>query len=409
MSFLSRLNPFARKSGGLGQSTLDLLNEIFGSREVRSGATVTAKTALEVTTVLRCAQVIADGISTIPLKVMRKERGGRRETAEDHPLHDLLSAAPNEFQDTVQFRETLGFHLALARNAYCYINRVRGQIVELIPIEPGRWRVKQEADYRLRYWVRGTDGREEEIPAGSVWHLRGAAWNGIVGMEVVQLAREAIGLSMALEHAHARLHKNGVQPSGVYSVDGNLDETQHKRLTAWIKKYTGTDNLGTPLILDRAAKWTATAMKGVDAQHLETRGFQIEEVCRAMGVLPIMVGHSGDKAPTYASAEQMFLAHVVHGVRPWHRRIEASVNRSLLTTEERRTGLYAKFFDGELLRGAAKDRAEFYARALGAGGSPAWLEINEVRGFEDMDEVDWGRGKPLPPSTPSAPPEPKNP
>jgi HK97 family phage portal protein len=403
MSLLSRLNPFGRKSG-LGNETLELLREIFGSREAKSGVSVTVKTALEVTTVLRCAQVIADGIATVPLKIMRKEASGRRAVAEDHPLHQILSTVPNEFQDTVQFRETLGFHLALCRNAYCFINRVRGEIAELIPIEPGRWRVKQEPDFRMRYWVRGTDGREEEIPEASVWHLRGAAWNGIVGMEVVHLAREAIGLSLVLEQAHARLHKNGLQASGVYSVDGNLDEAQHKKLTAWIKKYAGVDNVGTPLILDRAAKWMSTAMKGVDAEHLATRGFQIEENCRAMGVLPIMVGHSGDKAPTYASAEQMFLAHVVHGVRPNHRRIEASINRSLLTADERKAGLYAKFFDGELLRGAAKDRAEFYARALGAGGSPAWLEINEVRGFEDMDEVSWGHGQPQPPASPAAPP-----
>lgn len=396
MSILSRLNPFRRE--GKSASTLDLWREIYGSREVKSGVTVNWKTALEVSTILRCAQVIADGIATVPLKVMQKAPDGRRTVAEDHPLHLVLSSEPNEFQDTVQFRETLGFHLALCRNAFCYVNRVQGRVVELIPIEPGRWEVKQQDDWTLRYWLTGNDGRKQEIPAASVWHLRGAAWNGYLGMEAVHLAREAIGLSMVLEQSHARFHKNGLQTTGAYSVDGNLDEAQHKRLTTWIKKYTGVENAGTPLVLDRAAKWISSSMSGVDAQHLQTRSFQIEENCRAMGVLPIMVGHSGDKAPTYASAEQMFLAHVVHTTRPWHRRVEASINRSLLTAEERKAGLYSRFFDAELLRGAAKDRAEFYKAALGAGGSPAWLEINEVRGFEDMDEVPWGHGQPTPPA-----------
>lgn len=402
MSIWSRLNPFRRE--GKSNSTLDWWREVYGGREVKSGVNVNWKTALEVTTILRCAQVIADGIATVPLKIMQKDDGGRRTVAEDHPLHLVLSSEPNEFQDSVQYRETLGFHLALCRNAFSYINRVQGRIVELIPIEPARWEVKQQDDWSLRYWVTGTDGKKQEIPAASVWHLRGAAWNGYMGMEAVHLAREAIGLSMVLEQSHARFHKNGLQTTGAYSVDGNLDDTQHKRITNWIKKYAGVENAGTPLILDRAAKWISSSMSGVDAQHLQTRSFQIEENCRAMGVLPIMVGHSGDKAPTYASAEQMFLAHVVHGTRPMHRRIEASINRFLLSAEDRRLGLYSKFFDGELLRGAAKDRAEFYSRALGAGGSPAWMEINEVRGFEDMDEVPWGKGQPSPAAAPPSDP-----
>ena len=378
MGFWSRL-PWSRKN-----ATLELFREVYGSSPVRSGVTVTWKTALEVTAVLRCVAVISDGLSTVPLKLFQKTGSGRVE-ATDHPLHDLLTTAPNDWQDSLQFRETLAFHMALCGNAFVFVNRVRGRISELLPLEPGRVEVKRESNWQLRYWVTGLDGHREEVPAEAIWHLRGPSWNGYMGLEPVRLTREAIGLSMALEQSHARLHKNGVKPSGVYSIEGTLDKPQHERLQEIIAQHmAGVDNTGKPLILDRAAKWLSIAMTGVDAQHLETRKHQIEEICRGFGVNPIMVGYS-DKTATYASAEQMFIAHAVHTIRPWHRRFEASIRRFLLTAEERRAGFYPKFLDNELMRGAAKDRAEYYAKALGSGGTKGWMTQNEVRDFEELE------------------------
>ena len=121
------------------------------------------------------------------------------------------------------------------------------------------------------------------------------------------------------------------------------------------------------------------------AQFLETRKFQVEEICRAFRVLPLMVGYA-DKTATYASAEQMFLAHVVHTLGPWCRRLETGIAKHLLTEEERREGLYAKFMLNGLLRGAAKDRAEFYARLYGIGA----LNPNEIRQLEDLNPYDGG-------------------
>ena len=140
------------------------------------------------------------------------------------------------------------------------------------------------------------------------------------------------------------------------------------------------------MILDRSAKWLQQSMSGVDAQHIETRRFQVEEVCRALRVMPIMVG-SSDKASTYASAEQMFLAHVVHTLSPWYERLEQSIDVHLLTPADRAGGVYAKFVVNALLRGSTKDRGEFYARALGAGGSPAWMTQDEVRALEEMNPM----------------------
>lgn len=160
------------------------------------------------------------------------------------------------------------------------------------------------------------------------------------------------------------------------------------------------------MILDRGAKWFPQMMTGIDAQQLETRKFQIEEVCRFFGVMPIMVGYS-DKAPTYASAEQFFLSHVVHTLSPWYARVENSADLHLLTKKERASGLYFKFMAAGLLRGAAKDRADYYSKALGSGGSPAWMTQDEVRQLEELNPFG-GTAAVLPIATnkPAAPPTP---
>jgi HK97 family phage portal protein len=142
-------------------------------------------------------------------------------------------------------------------------------------------------------------------------------------------------------------------------------------------------------------------MTGVDAQTLESRRFQVEETCRPFRVMPIMIGHA-DKTTTYASAEQMFLAHVVHTLAPWCERIEQAIGIGLLDSD-RDVGVYAKFNLNGLMRGAFKDRMEGYARALGAGGSPPWMEVNEIRALEEINPVDWGDGKPEPPQSQAAP------
>src|SRR5581483_496913 len=314
----------------LGDDALNLLREIYGPPEVKSGARVNYATALEVTTVLACARVIAESLSTIPLKIYRMTKNGNREEATDHPLYELFDGKPNDWQDALEFRDQIGTHLALVRNAYVFKNYVRGRLVELIPFEPQTVMVTRKPDYSLEYRVTPPMGGPSQVfSQAQIWHIRAHPnWSGWFSSEIVRLAREAIGLGLATEEAHARLHRNGANVSGLYSITGTLTEEQHKKLTAWLESYvSGLHNSSKPLVLDRDAKFTQMQMSGVDAQHLETRRFQIEEICRAMGVLPIMVGHY-DKNSTYASAEQMFLAHAVYTARPWHRRIEKAIDTS---------------------------------------------------------------------------------
>ena len=285
---------------------------------------------------------------------MRESADGKsRIPARDHGLYEVLGSRPNQWQTSFEYREMMAWHLVLTGNAFSFkVRGLGGKIKELIPFEPGQVTVSRHDDRTLTYIVRNDDGLSREFAEEDIWHVRGPSWSSWMGLEAVKLAREAIGLSMATEEAAGSLHKNGVRTSGVYSVEGSLSPAQHKALSAWIEESSaGSGKTGKPLIVDRAAKWTSTQMTGVDAQTMEMRRFQIEEICRFFRVMPIMVGYS-DKAMTYASAEQMFLAHVVHTLAPWYQRIEQSIDASLLTAKERASGLYANFVEEGLLRGS---------------------------------------------------------
>lgn len=389
-------------------SSRDLLRIMSRGSMSRSGERVTWERALQVMTALACTRVLAEGVSQVPWKV--HFGGVGRMEARDHPLYDLLYRSPNGWQTSFEFRETLMFHTVLGGNAFLQKLRVGSarRLAAIEPFEPGYMRVEQEGDRRLRYHYRAEGGSEREIPAEDVWHVRGPSWNGWLGLDITRLAREAIGLSLATESAHADLHKGGARVSGIYTVKPQLSKEKFEQLAAWMDQYrAGGPREGETLLLDNEAKFEKTQMTGVDSEHLATRRYQVEEVCRAMRVMPIMVGQA-DKTATYASAEQMFLAHVVHTLMPWYERLEQSADVNLLTAEERAAGYYTKFNPNALMRGAAKDRGEFYAKALGAGGTPAWMTQDEVRALEELaprggpaDELSRGAMNPEPGAAPN--------
>lgn len=379
-----------------------------GLPTARSGANVTAETALYVSTVLACARVYMNGTAQVPFRLMQVT-GGLRAPAVDEDLYKLLSRKPNPWQTSYEFRETITLHAMLTGNAYIFVNRVGigRTIKELIPLEPKRVEVKRRPDLTLEYKVSNENGASQMFEADAIWHLRGPSWNSWLGLDIIKLAREAVGLAMTLEHSQAEFQRNGAQNSGVLATKEKLSPDRFNFLSAWLDKHMpGGERFGKPLIADDSATYTNTGFSAVDQQLLESRKLQIEEICREFGVMPIMVGYS-DKAATYASAEQMFLAHVVHTLSPWYKRVEESADANLLTEDQRDAGLYTKFFPNALMRGAAKDRSEFYKAALGDTQRPGWMVKNEVRELEDLNPVEGGDE--FPPLITKAKPEPADP
>ncbi|MCB4811687.1 phage portal protein [Methylovorus menthalis] len=405
--------PWARKEMS---STQDLYKELLLQAGSKSGVAVNWKTASQASAAIACARVIAEGIAQVPFKLYRERPGGGMDAARTHGLYDLLASKPNDWQTSFELREMIGLHLAFMGRAHLYkVRGTRGEVLELLPFEPQNVETIRTG-WEISYRVRLNDGRMLAVAKEDMWHLRGISWDGVNGLEGIKLAREAIGLSLAMEEHGARMFSNGARPAGALIADGNLKEDQIKLIKqSWEDSYGGNANAFKTAVLFGGLKWNPFSMTGVDAQHLEQRRFQVEEICRYFRVLPNMVGHF-DKGSTYASSEQNFLAHVVHTLMPWYARIEASADVNLLDDAERREGYYFKFTAQALMRGASKDRAEYFAKALGSGGSPAWMTQDEVRALEEMNPMGGSAGVlPIPtnvggaPSKPTGEPDNENP
>jgi len=349
-----------------------------------SGVNVTVDKALAVTTVFSCLRVIAEGVSQVPLKLYKTVGEDAHEVAKEHPLYKIISRKPNTWQTSFEFRENMIFQAGLLGNFYAFKNKSRGKILSLVPFEPGTVTVEVDQKRNLQYKVT-IDGEQRTIPADMMWHVKGPSWSTYIGMEAVKYAREAIGLAINIEESQNKLHASGVQTSGIYSVDGALNQKQATDLMQWIETRIGGANRHKPLVVDRGAKFTPISMSGADAQTIENRRFQIEEICRAFRVMPIMIGQA-DKAATYASAEQMFLAHVIHTLMPWLTRIEQSIDNNLLSEQDIDQGYYSKFNANALMRGAAKDRAEFYDKMYRMKA----FSPNQILALEDMNPYDGG-------------------
>jgi HK97 family phage portal protein len=396
-----------QKSVGFSQQW----NDYFALTAPKSGVAVNWQSALEVSVVYACIRAIANGVAQVPLRVMKELPNGKGwEPAPEHSLYKVLNRKPNRWQTSFAMRETMILHLCLTGDAFFYKNIVRNQVKELIPIEPGCVSYRRNPDYSITYTVSSPDGTTQDFPQELIWHIRGPSFDTWRGLDPVRLARETIGLTIATENTQAELHANGMQMSGTYSTTNKLGPEDYKQIQNWIAAQTGGANRHKPFVIDSGFTWTPQAMSGVDAQHLETRKFQVEQICHAIGVFPPMIGHAG-QAMTFASAEQVFQAHVVHTLSPWYERIEQSISNDLLDGPEDEE-YFAKFNYNALQKGAFKDRFEGYAKALGSGGSPAWMTQNEIRALEDMNPKEGGDELPKPtnavPSSGAAPAEDTN-
>lgn len=375
MKFFDRL--LGRKAAQLTYDQVaDLIDGVGGG--VVAGVTVTEKTALQVSTVLACVKVIADGCATPRLNVFREKADGTREKATNIPEYRLLSRRPNEWQTSFEWRRMMTAHAVLTGAGLSI--KVRGdnnRVQELIPVEPGRWDVRHVSRYELVYRCWDQFGVIGEFQPDDVFIINGLQWEWTKHLDAVKLARSAVGLALATERSQAAMHANGLRSSGTYSVEGTLTPLQQERMTAWLARKTGPDKAGIPLVLDRAAKWFPTAMTGVDAQHIETRRTQVEEICRCYGVFPIMVGHS-DKTSTFASSEAFFAAHLIHTLAPWHTAWNQRMDEMLL---DGAGPLFTEFDTRYMRAGSIKDRA-VYARTMIEMGL---MSPNEYRDEEGRD------------------------
>jgi HK97 family phage portal protein len=346
--------------------------------------------ALQVQAVFCAVRVIAEGVAQMPLAIKRQRRDGGRAVIEPEPDHwaqTLLTRRPNGWQSPYEFMEYAVMIAALCGD-FVAIKDTPRRPKELLPIPPGNWSVRQDNDLRLIYRVSYSDKTSDEFPSDYVLHLRGPSLNAFEGARPVLLARAAIGLAADLEAQQRQTAGQGGRPSGILSTPTTLNAESRDRLRAAWQERFGARGEGGVAVLDGGWAFTPMQMTAVDSQHLETRKHQIEEIARAFRVFPQMLMQS-DKSSTFASAESFFRAHVVHTLGPWIERVEGAINRDILR-DELDDGLFADLDEENLMRGDLRDQADYFTKALGAGGTQAWMTPNEVRARRGLNPVEGG-------------------
>jgi HK97 family phage portal protein len=351
-----------------------------------SGEVVTDETALSLTAVWACVNLLAGTIASLPLMVYRTDAQGRRTVARDHRLYRVLHDSPNYDQTAVDFWEFIGSSLELWGNAYARIERSDGQVIGLFPIAPQLVTVRRRANGTLEYrW--SEDGKSYVETDQTMLHIRGFGGNPLGGMSTLHFGRQSFGLARAVDRSAAATFKNGMRPSVQISFTGWLTPEQRAIAEKQLAdRYIGAMNSGRPFIAEGGAKAEALSMNPEDAQMLESRRFSIEEICRIYGVPPHMVGHTEKSTSWGTGLEQQTLAFQKFTLARRTSRIEQALEKQLLTPQERAAGITIEFNMEGLLRGDSAGRATFYQTMTQIGA----MTINEVRALENLPEVEGG-------------------
>ena len=351
-----------------------------------SGKTVTERSAMQMTAVYSCVRILAEAIAGLPLHVYRYNSDGGKEKAIDHSLYLILHDEPNPEMSSFVFRETLMTHLLLWGNAYAQIIRnSKGEVVALYPLMPNKMSVDRDENGQLySQYLRSIDevgGKSETVilkPA-DVLHIPGLGFDGLVGYSPIAMAKNAIGLAIATEEYGAKFFANGAAPSGVLEHPGTIKDPQRVR-EAWQSQFGGSQNSGKIAVLEEGMKYTPISISPEQAQFLETRKFQINEIARIFRVPPHMVGDL--EKSSFSNIEQQSLEFVKYTLDPWVIRWEQSIMRTLLTPEEKKS-YFVKFNLEGLLRGDYQSRMNGYATARQNG----WMSANDIRELENLDRI----------------------
>ena len=350
-----------------------------------SGKSVTARSAIQLSTVYACVRVISETVASLPLNVFEvTERGGVK--ALEHPLQRLLHDEPNPEMTSFVWRETMLSHLLLWGNSYCQIIRNgRNGIVGLYPLLPDHMEVDRDSKGRLTYTYTTGEGRIVRLAPEEVLHIPGLGFDGVMGYSPIALEKSAVGLSIAAEEYGSKFFGNGAMPSGVLTHPNTVKDPKRLR-ESWNAAYGGSANSGKVAILEESMSFTPISIPNDAAQFLETRKFQVTEICRIFRVPPHMIGDL--ERATFSNIESQNISFAVHTIRPWLVRIEQAMNRALFSESEKAGSssgrrYYAQFNLDGLMRGDYKSRMEGYAIARQNG----WMSANDIRELENLNPI----------------------
>ena len=343
-----------------------------------SGENVDEFKAMQTTAVYACVRILAEAVASLPIHIYERTSNGREKKFE-HPLYFLLHDEPNPEMSSFVFRETLMTHLLIWGNAYIQIIRDKsGQVISLYPLLPDKMSVHRDENGKLYYkYQRQTEENPNFRDKGSVilkqedvLHIPGLGFDGLIGYSPIALAKNAIGMTLATENYGASFFKNGANPGGVLEHPGILKDPKRVR-DSWNAVYNGVTNSHKVAVLEEGMKYTQIGIPPEEAQFLQTRKFQINEIARLYRIPPHMIGDL--EKSSFSNIEQQSLEFVKYT-------LDQAFKRSLFLPEEKKK-YFVKFNVDGLLRGDYQSRMSGYAIARQNG----WLSTNDIRELEDLN------------------------
>lgn len=353
-----------------------------------SGKPVNERTAMQTTAVYACVRILAEAVASLPLHVYEYQDDGGKKLVYDHPLYYLLHDEPNPEMTSFVFRETLMSHLLIWGNAYAQIIRDgAGRVLGLYPLLPDKMEVQRNDKGNIYYvYSRNSDENPTfkeygniKLKAEDVLHIPGLGFDGLIGYSPIAMAKNAVGMTLACEEYGASFFANGANPGGVLEHPGVLKDPSKVR-ESWNSVYRGVNNAHKIAVLEEGMKYQQIGIPPEEAQFLETRKFQINEIARLYRIPPHMVGDL-DKS-SFSNIEQQSLEFVKYTLDPWVIRWEQSLQRSLLLPGEKGKYFIKLNVDG-LLRGDYQSRMNGYA----VGRQNGWFSANDIREMENMNPI----------------------
>ncbi len=352
-----------------------------------AGKRVNERTAMQTSAVYACVRVISESVASLPLHLYRYNDEGGKEKAIDHPLYHLMHDEPNPEMTAYSFFEAALTHMLLWGNFYAQIIRNgKGEVMALYPLMPDRMTVDRDDHGRIyyEYQLTSDDPVKKKAPSvilkpEDVLHVPSLSFDGLQGYSPIAMAKNAIGLGIAAEEYGSKFYANGAAPSGVLEHPGTLKDPSKVR-ESWTQTFGGSSNSNKVAVLEEGMKYTPISINPSEAQFLDTRKFQVTEICRIFRVPPHMVADL-DKS-SFSNIEQQSLEYVQYTLRPWLTRLEQAMYRRLFTEEEKKKYFFKFNVDG-LLRGDYQSRMNGYAVARQNG----WMSANDIRELEDLDRI----------------------
>lgn len=361
---------------------------LIGGNSASSGYSVTESSAMRVSAVHACIQLLGGTIASLPLPVYERTDAGRVKI--ESPLWWLLNERPCAAWTAASMFEWFMRCNALRGDAFAQIKRNAGGVITgIVPLHPDRVRPEVE-NGDIRYFHQPLKGKAYGIYSDDILHIPGFGYDGETGrsQSVIQSGGfQSIGIALAADDFSGKFFANGANPKHLIKSPGKMSQEQVEDLKReYQNKYAGGDNAGKPMVLTQGLDVQQLSLSSVDAELLESRKYQVIDIARAFGVPPFMIGANDTTTSWGTGIEQMTLGFVKFTLQTYLNRIEQEINSKFFRTSR----YFVEFNLDGLLRGDSKSEGEYLRQARGGSQGPGWLTLNEVRRIKNQPPIDGG-------------------